>query len=157
FGLMAGVCLYSLRKYVHKLGISPEFRMKVPFAKLEEAERLLNDLRRRVLTGAVSVEADVETEADRILRACGRHKVCRARGAPSEGPGPRFLVSVVNTEPLGRMRRWLHFHVYLGLASGVVLYVHGGGSLASPLGATMNVLALLVIATGAVGTVLFAI
>ena len=46
--IMVGVCLYSLRKFVHKLGISPEFKMKVPLESLEQAERRLNEIRRQV-------------------------------------------------------------------------------------------------------------
>ena len=37
--VMLGVCAYSLRKFIHKLGISPEIKLKVPLERLEQAER----------------------------------------------------------------------------------------------------------------------
>lgn len=157
FALMAGVCLYSLRKFIHKLGWSPEFRMKVPVARLEEAERRLNELRRRILMDQFRSAAEVEAEAAAALRECRVDGVCRPVVRRHEGGGAPWLVSVANKEPLGRMAKWLHFHVYLGLASGVVLWVHGAGSLASPLGAAMNVLTAIVLVTGVLGTVLFAL
>lgn len=157
FGLMAGVCLYSLRKYVHKLGISPEFKMRAPAQKLEEADRLMNDLRRRILLGQITSVAEAARSAQQILKETRVHKVCRAVAREASGPGPKFVIGVLPTEPLGRMKKWLHFHVYLGLASGVTLYVHGGATLATPIGAMMNILTALVLLTGVIGTILFAI
>jgi hypothetical protein len=155
--LMAGVCLYSLRKFIHRLGLSPEFKLKVPLENLEQAEQRLNEVRRQVLLGTLNTLGAVRAEAQLALERCGVQRVCRADVTEARGPGPRFLVGVKPTEPLGRMARWLHFHVYLGLASGVTLWAHGGLSFASPMGAILNGLSLLVIVTGAVGTVLFAL
>jgi hypothetical protein len=45
----------------------------------------------------------------------------------------------------------------VGLATGVVLYVHGGGTFESPMGAILNGLTLLIILTGVLGIVLFAL
>jgi len=156
-GIMVAVCVYSLRKFMHRLGISPEFKLKVPLEQLEQAEQGLNDIRRRVLLGLLNNAAEIREMAQRELAAHGADRICKAKVTPGAVGGPAFIVGVEPTEPLGRMSRWLHFHVYLGLASGVTLWVHGGFSMVSPMGVILNGLAVLVIVTGVVGTVLFAL
>lgn len=155
--LMVFVCAYSLRKFIHKLGLSPEFRMKVPLDDLEQAHQALNEIRRQVMLGLLDKGDEILDAAQRALESCGVHKVCKAKVTPNPSIGPNFILSVEPTEPLGRMAKWLHFHVYLGLASGVTLWVHGGLSMASPMGVILNVLAVLVIITGVIGTALFAL
>ncbi|NRA96813.1 MAG: hypothetical protein HRU14_11465 [Planctomycetes bacterium] len=155
--IMIAVCLYSLRKFVHKLGISPEFKMKTSLDKLEQAEQELNEIRRRILLGLLSDEDEIRDAAQRILESTGVDRICRATVTKNPSMGPSFIVGVEPTEPLGRMSKWLHFHVYIGLASGVLLWVHGGLSMASPMGVILNGLAALVIVTGVIGTFLFAL
>ncbi|MAG57037.1 MAG: hypothetical protein CMJ83_12145 [Planctomycetes bacterium] len=157
FGFMILVCVYSLRKFVHRLGISPEFKMKVPIEDLEEAEQRMNEVRQQILLGVLANSGEIRAAAQKILDALGVNKVCRAVVDESTGPGPRFDIRVEPTMPLGRMARWLHFHVYVGLASGVLLWVHGGLSMESPMGTILNGLSVIVIVTGVVGTLLFAV
>lgn len=155
--IMIGVCLYSLRKFVHKLGLSPEFKLKAPLEDLERAEQELNEIRRQVMLELLTDEDEVREAAQQRLEANGVDKVCRATVRQNQGIGPKFVIGVEPTEPLGRMSKWLHFHVYIGLASGVLLWVHGGLSMASPMGVILNGLSILVIGTGVIGTVLFAL
>ena len=58
--------------------------------------------------------------------------------------GLPFDVEVENREPLGRVATWLHAHLYYGLAAGVLVWLHGGGSFESPMGATLNITSLAV-------------
>ena len=157
FSLMVIVCLYSLRKFVHKLGLSPEFKLQVPLESLEQAHQLLNEVRRQVMVGLLKNRDEILDAAQRALESLKVHKICKATVTPNPSIGPNFIIGVEPTEPLGRMAKWLHFHVYLGLASGVTLWVHGGFSIASPMGLILNTLAVLVIVTGVVGTILFAL
>ncbi len=156
FGLMLLVCLYSLRKYMHKLGISPEFRWKSSLEALEAAEYTMNELRGRIQAGILTDRKEVEDIVNQRLAEHGVRRVCRA-DVRETGGYPPLLIRVQPTEPFGRMAKWLHFHVYVGLASGVTLWVHGGASMASTIGAAMNLLAGLVIVTGMLGIVLFAL
>ena len=154
------VVAYSLRKYVHKLCISPEFKMKVPLDQLERTEKAINDLRRQVFTGVVTTEADIRTRADRLLRDHGAHKILKVVVRPGEPGEPKHVLEVQPTEPLGRVAKWLHAHLYYGVAAGVLVWLHGGGSfdpLAHPMGFLLNVTSYLVIVTGLVGIVLWAI
>lgn len=155
--VMAGVVLYSLRKFIHKLGWSFEFRWKTPVDALERSLTRMNEVRRKILLQHLGTRAEVQREADEALKAEGAQRVCRAVVSPGRPGGPAFEIEIRPTEPLGRVARWLHFHAYGGLASGVILYVHGGGSFASPMGAILNGLTLLIIGTGVFGIVLFAI
>jgi len=156
-GLMVLVTLYSLRKYLHKLGISPETRNPPPAANLEKAESRLNELRSQILKGVVTEKGDAEKIGRRILKEEGVTRIARVEVRDGPRGVPRFLVEVLPTEPLGRVAKWLHLHVYLGLAAGVLVWLHGGGQSDSFLGAAMNGLTAVVIVTGVVGTFLFAL
>lgn len=156
-GLMVVVSLYSLRKYVHKLGISPETRNPPPAEQLERAESRLNELRSQILKGIVTVRGDAKRIARRALKEEGVSGIARIEVRDGPPGGPLFLVEVFPTEPLGRVAKWLHLHVYLGLASGVLVWLHGGGQSDSFLGAAMNSLTAVAVGTGVVGTLLFAL
>lgn len=146
------VVLHVLRKYAHKLGVSPEFRMRVPIDELEEAEKELNAVRRQVAGGTLTDRDDVQRAAKAALRKHGVHKILRIELQPGEGPGePAWRVLALPTFPLGKMFRWMHAHLYYGLAAGVLVLVHGGGALQAGLGGILTVLGLVVVASGLVG------
>ena len=155
--LMVAVVGYSLRKFIHRLGWSPEFKMRTSVAALERALVRMNEIRRGVLLGHLKTRSEVEREAAAALKAEGAHRICKAVVTTGQRGGPAFEIEIRPTEPLGRVARWLHFHAYMGLASGVVLYVHGGGSFATPMAAAINGLSLLIVLTGVIGLILFAI
>jgi hypothetical protein len=154
---MIAVTLYSLRKYAHRLGISPEFKMRATARALEKAESRLNALRADVLRGKVRERRDAFGIATRILREEGVAKVMKATIVDAAGGGAPFEVRTAPTEPLGRVATWLHVHAWYGLAAGVLVLVHGGWSFRSPLGATLNVLSAIVVLSGVVGIVLWAV
>jgi hypothetical protein len=154
---MVAVVVYSLRKFIHRLGWSPEFRMRTPVEALERAQTRMNEIRRAIMLGHLKSQSEVERQANRVLREEGAHRICRAAAKRGESDGPAFEIEIRPTEPLGRVSKWLHFHAYVGLATGVVLYVHGGGTFESPMGAILNGLTLLIILTGVLGIVLFAL
>ncbi len=157
FGLMLLVTAYSLRKYIHKLGISPETKNPPKQEQLERAESRLNQLRQEIATGVVREKSDAQSIATRILKEEGVAKIARVevRDAPP-GKGV-FILQVLPTEPLGRVSKWLHSHLYLGLASGVLVWLHGGNSFDSPMAIALNGLSYLVMITGIIGIFLFAL
>ena len=68
---------YVLRKYMHKHGYSPEFKLKVPIAKLERAETRLGEVRREILKGQHTTKRGIETLVARVLREEGVQRVLR--------------------------------------------------------------------------------
>lgn len=155
FGLMLVVTAYAARKYIHKLRLSPETRHPVSVRALEKAESKLTEIRRGIMRGTLTTVAEVRDLAQRVLKEEGVRRVAKVivrDGGPGE---PRIVVTCEPTEPLGRVATWMHSHIYYGLASGFIVYLHGANSFASPLGAAMNLLTWIVIGTGIVGTFLF--
>ncbi|MEE9393587.1 MAG: hypothetical protein V3W41_13885 [Planctomycetota bacterium] len=158
FALMVVACLYVLRKYIHKLGWSPELRMKMPVAVLERTDSRLNDVRRRIAQGSLTDLKEVKTLTANILRDEGVQKVivCDVEEGDTSRGEPSLKVMARPTEPYGRMVSWLHAHAYYGIASGVLVWLHGGMKFDEPMGIALNVLTLVVIVTGIVGLFLFA-
>ena len=149
------VVAYTLRKYLHRFRRSPEFKLRVPLDKLEATERRLNDLRRKILSGTYTEKADILEKGNAILRSEGAHKIMRLEVRPG-GPGePELVLDARPTEPLFRVAKWLHAHLYYGLAAAVIVWLHGGGNFSSPMGFLLNVLSYLVIVTGVVGIALW--
>jgi len=140
---------YVLRKYVHKLGISPEFRMRVPIEALEDAETRLAELRVQMAAGRLTDEADILKRAKAILRQARVQRVIKVRLEKSE-QGPRTL-RAMPTGPLGSVARWMRAHLYYGIAAAVLVGMHGGLSLQSGMALALNGLTLLVVVSGLVG------
>lgn len=139
---------YVLRKYAHKLGYSPEFRMKVPRAQVERAEGRLEELRYAMALGTLKGENEILEKARRVLREEKCAQILRVR--VENGPGGALLVSS-RTEPLARVARWMNAHIYYGFAAGILTLVHGRVSFESPMGIALNGLTILVVVTGVVG------
>ena len=157
--LMVIAMLYCARKYMHKLKYSPEMKLKVSVRSLEAADARLNEIRRRILRNDFKNRGEVETAARRALRDEGVHKVIEAsvrEGKAAEGE-PGFVIETRPPERWGRMSKWLHAHAYYGLASGVIVWFHGGFAMTHPMGIVLNVLTAVVILTGIVGMYLFAV
>ncbi|MCZ6597111.1 MAG: hypothetical protein O7B99_05715 [Planctomycetota bacterium] len=156
--LFAVVVAYSLRKFVHRLGVSPEFRMKVGAESVELAEKEIHALRRRISSGALTEKGEVASQARKILKEAGVDKILRAEVREVVvGDESTVEIALRPTEPLGRVAKWMHAHIYLGLASAVLVWIHGGGDLASPMAILLNGLSFLVIATGIFGIVVWAL
>lgn len=153
FALVIG---YVLRKYMHKLRYSPEFLLRVEMSALEAFDEKLNEIRVDVVRGALTSKSEILQRARRQAKETGVHRVVRVE--VEEGPpgGPPFRVTAGPTEPLGRTARWLHAHVFYGLALGALVLLHGGGRIESPMGALLNATALGAILTGIVGIYLWA-
>ncbi|MBK8179639.1 MAG: hypothetical protein IPK67_12285 [Planctomycetes bacterium] len=157
---------YVLRKYMHKYGYSPEFKLKVAIDRMERAETRVHELRREILRGQHGTKRAVEAQVARILREEGVHRVLVAQvleapvkpGEPGKGtPGPRFTIKVTKAFLLGRAAKWLHLHLYLSLAFAAAVLAHGGDGWDSPLGLVLLGSSLIVVATGVVGIVLWAL
>jgi hypothetical protein len=154
---MVVVMAYVLRKYAHRGGYSPEFRRKVDYASLEGAENRIKRLRQQINAGALPTAKEIESEAARILREEGVHKVNRALVKPGPPGGDPWIVRIVPTEPLGRVARWMHVHSAYGTAFGFFAIMHGGLSPQSPFGWTLLGLGLFVFVTGIIGIALWAV
>lgn len=152
--LFLAAAAYSLRKFVHKMGVSPEFRMRVAPERVERAEARMNDLQRQVGAGVFGSRKELLQRAEIVLRDEGVQRVMRV--VVVEG-AQGLELSLEPTEPLGRVAKWMHMHLYLGVASGFVVLLHGGGTVTTPMGFLLNALTLVVIGTGLYGIVVWAL
>jgi hypothetical protein len=148
------VMAYVLRKYAHEGGYSPEFRLRVPIEALERTERRLDELRAKVLARVLADRGEIEAEARRLLDEERVARVLRVEIVAS-GESP-VLVRTRWTEPLGRVARWLHAHLFYGLAALAMVALHGGIAPVSPIGWLLAVGTLVVTATGLWGIVTWA-
>lgn len=151
--LILVVLAYVLRKYVHKLGISPEFRMRVPIERLEKAESRLAELRARMVAERLE-DAEVLRRGRELLKQEGVHRVVKVR-METDPDGARVL-RALPTGPLGSVARWMRVHLYYGIAAGVLVLLHGRISMHSGMGVALNLLSLLTIGSGLGGIWLWA-
>lgn len=146
------VLLHVGRKYVHKLGISPEFKMRVPIRDLENTETELNAIRRQIAGGTLIDRNDVLRASQAALKKHRVQRVLCVEVEPGTGPGePAWRVVARPTFPLGMMFTWMHAHLFYGAAAGLLVLMHGGGALQAGLGGILTVLSTLVVASGLVG------
>jgi hypothetical protein len=143
---------YVLRKWAHRAGYSPEFRMRMPRQALERAENRLNEIRYQMAQGTLSERNDILERARRVLREEGCERILRADLEIASGSAAASLVTS-KTEPLGRAARWMHAHIYYGFAAGVLALAHGGAHFQSPMGWALNGLTILVVGSGLIGLV----
>jgi len=155
FAFMALACLYVWRKYMHKLGYSRELKNRVDVAALERTDSRLNEIRRKVTKGFLTTEGEVKELAIRVIKEEGTSSVLKI--TVSRDDRDNIVLRASPPDRYGRMSRWLHAHLYYGLFSGVLVWMHGAGSLESPIGLIMNVLTLVVILTGVIGIFLFSV
>ena len=155
-GLFGIVFAHILRKYVHKLGVSPEFRMKVSIEDLEKAETVLNSIRRQVLGGTLTERSDILKAAKDALKRHKVHRILRIELREGELGGPPWHVLAFPTFPLGKMFHWMHAHTFYGLAAGILVLLHGGNALHPGIGGVLEGLALLVVVSGIIGAFLWA-
>ncbi len=154
FSLFLIVTAFILRKYCHKLGISPEFRMRVSREQLERAENRVGQLRMEVYGGRLTDPKEIEKQARRILRE-EEVKSCVSI-ILEETEGKRYP-KIVPAQPLGKLSGWVRMHLFLGLAAGLLVAFHGGLEFDSTIAWLLNGSALLVLASGLIGLVDWAI
>ncbi len=169
FLLLIIVFLYTVRKRLYQLKLSPETRFRVPLKKLERAEARFNAIRGNIRQGNLKTKREIEQVAHRVLKEEQVQRVLRIEvvpnpSSPKKGTGKGteksndpFSIQVFPTEPLGRVSVWLRAHLYLGFAFGVIVLFHGGGSFDSITGWSLNLLTLIVVLTGIVGIFLFSL
>ncbi len=145
---------YVLRKRALKLGYSPEFGMQVSKEAMEAAQQRLGALRDKVAARQLQDKGQILAAARTILRETGCSKVLVARVVAGEGGTTRLETR--RAEPLSRMARWLHAHLYYGVAACALAFLHGGGRFDTPMSIAINSLVLLVLASGVVGIFLWA-
>lgn len=145
---------YVLRKRAHKLGYSPEFALQVPKEAMEAAQQRLGTLRDKVAARQLQDKGQILDAARKILRETGCSRVLIARVVKTKNGALRLETR--RAEPLSRMARWLHAHLYYGVAACVLAFLHGGGRFDTPMSVAMNALVLLVLASGIVGIFLWA-
>jgi len=151
-GLFSIVITHVMRKYAHKLGISPEFRMRAPIEELERAETALNEIRRKVMGGALSARADIHRAAKLALKKHGVQKILRIQLEEGTRVGdPSWRVLALPTFPLGKMYHWMHAHLFYGIAAMVLVVLHAGFALRPGMGGYLEVLAIFVAITGFIG------
>jgi hypothetical protein len=153
--LFAMVLAYVLRKNVHKAGISPEFKIRVPVEKLEAAESSLAELRVLISNGKLTEPAEIMERGKRMLKQEGVQRVIKLQ-LFLDADGNQIL-RAVPTDPLGRLARWMHAHLYYGLAAGGMVLLHAGGAPRSSIGYLLFGLTLIVVLTGVGGVFLWAV
>ncbi len=148
---------YSLRKYIHKLGWSPEFRYQADPKAVEQTEDAINNLNREIAEGRLINRSDMLSRAKLALSQAGTGRIFRPElDVEKIGEVEHFSVYLSPKEPLGRMAKWMHAHLFLGLGAAILVLVHGGGQMATPMGALLNGLSAVVILTGLFGIVIWA-
>ncbi|MFT5284683.1 MAG: hypothetical protein ACI8TQ_000840 [Planctomycetota bacterium] len=152
FALFGVVVAHVLRKYAHKLGYSPEFRMRMPIEDLERAETGLNEIRRKVLGGTLIARGDIQSAANAVLKQHKVKKILRIQLEKGTRMGdPAWRVLAVPTFPLGKMFHWMHAHIFYGCAALVLVGLHGGLAMRLGMGGLLELLAGFVGLTGIVG------
>ena len=151
------VMAYVLRKYAHRGHYSPEFAMRVDFAKLEGAENRIRRLRQRINAGALDSPKLIKSEANAILRDEGIQRVNRIIVEAGPPGGDPWTVRMAPAEPLGRVARWMHVHAFYGVAFGALLLMHAGTGPLSGFGLVLAGLGYLVFVTGLIGIVLWSL
>jgi hypothetical protein len=152
--LLVGVGAYVLRKYAHRGGYSPEFKMRTAYAKIEAGNHAIVALQARVDRGDLTGLKDVRKEAQRALKKAGASKVNRA--IVEQDAAGHIRLRIAPTQPLGRMARWLQVHVWYGWLFGPVVLLHAGLNWPSVLGQLMIVLVAMVWLSGLVGIFMWA-
>lgn len=154
--LFAVLYAYPLRKYAQRRGYSPELAFEVPIERLERAKSRLAEVGLRAAAGELRDRKAIDSEVRQVLREerCGR--VLRGRVVEeSTSAGTRYRVETTWREPLGRMSRWMHAHLWYGIAAAFIVLLHGGGRAGSLLGFLLELSSFLVFATGTAGAVLW--
>ncbi|MGK0218887.1 MAG: hypothetical protein ACI9HE_002383 [Planctomycetota bacterium] len=154
--LLLVVVAYVLRKYAHRGRYSPEFRLKVDYAALEQADKGIQRLRQRIDARDITSAKAIEKEAAGILKQARTHKINRAVVEPGLRGGAPWTIRILPTEPLGRVARWMHVHVFYGTAFGALLLMHSGTAPQSSFGLWLTSLSYLVLFTGLIGIYLWA-
>ena len=122
--LMLLVSAFVIRKYAHRGGYSPEFRLRASYEAIQKGNKGLIALQSQLHRDNSLTRKEIERKAQAILRDAGAHKVNRAivefdaQGKPT--------VRVAPKEPLGRLARWLRVHTWYGILFGPIVLLHGG-------------------------------
>lgn len=153
--LYATLAMYAVRRAAHRLRLSPEFGWKVGLPALERAQSRLRELQNRVTRRELAGRRDVSRAARSILVEEGVQRVLRVAVTPDRSALGMLRVQGMPREPLGRLAAWLQSHVWLGVAAAIVVWFHGGGRIGTPMGVLLNVLSLVVIASGIAGALLW--
>lgn len=153
--LYVTLALYAVRRAAHRLRLSPEFSWKVGIPALERAQSRLRELQNRVTRREVAGRGAVLHAARSILVEEGVQRVLRVDVTPDRSALGMLRIASMPREPLGRLAAWLQSHVWLGVAAAAVVWFHGGGRIGTPMGLLLNVLSLVVIASGIAGALLW--
>lgn len=159
-GWLAVLCylalaLYAVRRAAHRLRLSPEFGWQAQLPALERAQSELVELQNRLVRQELHGRAAARTEAQRILRRHGVHRVLAVTAEPDPAAVGLVRLVVDKRQPLGRLAVWLGIHVWLGLAAAFVVWFHGGLRTASTMGLLLNLLSAAVIGSGVLGALLW--
>ncbi len=154
FTLYLVLWAYAARKAAHRTRWSFEFARAVPVQQLEQAQARLSDLRVEAFAGRLTGASMLAARATSVLAQEKVDRVLAAEVTPgADGKPPQLTVRW--RQPLGRLARWMHAHLYYGVAAAVLVTLHGGLRFTSPMALALNALSLAVIGTGLFGIVLW--
>ncbi len=133
-------------------------QLRDKYLRLEEAEGQLARVRAEIARGFLTSRGEVRKRIREILKNYGVDELVRLdlRSGDPDQKEPAFVFALSPREPLRRMSHWLHSHFFYGVAFAVLVGLHGGGSLTSPMGILLNGLSLIVAVSGLLGIVLCA-
>ena len=155
--LYLAVLAYVARKYVHRVRKPPSAAELAPVvARMDRAALGLKQIEREMSAGALRAKKDIKKRVGELLRREGVTKLLVVDVVPGgEGEGSRLESR--SPEPAARTSVWLHAHLYLGLAAAVLVLLHGGLVLTTPMGMLLNGLSLVVTLSGVVGVYFWAV
>lgn len=149
------LALYAARRAAHRLRLSPEFTWKAALPALERAHSDLGELQNRIVRRELGGRAAAVAEARSILHRHGVQRVLRVAIEPDAAAIGLLRVRVEPKQPIGPLAAWLQAHVWLGLLAALLVLCHGGLRTGSTMGLLLNTLSFAVIATGALGGLLW--
>lgn len=150
--LYVAVIVYVGRKYVHRVKKPPtREEVKKAQAATDRASARIKEVEREILSGTLRAESDIRDRAEAIVKQEGVWKFSRPYLVPGEEGQPAYRIELRSNEPAGRVAVWLHAHLYFGIAAAVLVILHGGFVLTTPMGLLLNLLSVVVTVTGVFG------
>jgi hypothetical protein len=146
---------FVARKWSVKLAWFRDFG-RAPAERADAAWAQVQDLNAKIRKGAFGSDAEILAAAQEVLARCGVEKIQRAEIATADvGGRVAKFVRLHKKDPFGRLEPWLEMHVGVGTIACLAVLLHADLALRHPIGWTLFLLSMVVLATGLLGAVLY--
>ncbi len=153
--LFVATMLFVARKWSVKLKWARDYG-RAPPESADAAWSELQQLNAKIRQGAYASDAEILAAANATLERWGVRRTQRVRIVTAQAGGREVkFVQAVKNEPFGRLEAWLEMHMGVGTVACLAVLLHADLVLRDPLGWTLFVLSMVVLATGVLGAVLY--